>query len=160
MNPPASPTISAPAAQCPSRGHFPQFLDSNRIHLRAPPVIEAELPHERLGEVAADAVGEDRDLGADVDAGFKGRLLLAVSVNAAIAGADTDDARRGVEQYFRRWKTGEDIDALSFHETGEPLDELVERDDVVAVILEKRRCNRKAKPGRAGQKINVVAPDL
>ena len=61
--------------------------------------------------------------------------------DAAIAGAHADDAIAVVEQLGRR-ETREDVDAFGLDEPAEPLDEPAERDDVVAVILERRRGDR------------------
>ena len=74
------------------RRHLPQLLDADRVLLRLPPVVEREPAHQRLGQVAAHAVAEDRHLRADVDARLERRLLLAVLADAAIAGAHADDA--------------------------------------------------------------------
>ncbi len=54
---------------------------------------DLQIAIELLGEVAAHAVGEDRDLGVDVGARLERALRLAVLADAAIAGAHADDAR-------------------------------------------------------------------
>ena len=86
------------------------------------PVVEREPADQRLRQVAAHAVAENRDLGADVDARLERRLLLAVLVDAAIAGADADDAI-AVVQHFRRGEAGEDVDAFRLDLPAEPLHE-------------------------------------
>ena len=90
------------AGREPVRRDLPQLLDADRIELRRTPLVERETPHDRLGQVAADAVGEDRHLRADVDAGLERRLPLAVLADAAIAGAHTDDAIAVVQDLDRR----------------------------------------------------------
>ena len=53
--------------------------------------------------------------------------------DAAIAGADADHAV-AVDQHLLAGKPGEDVDALGFDLLRQPLRELVQRDDVVAVV--------------------------
>src|SRR5215831_10805995 len=36
-------------------GHFPQFLDADRVRLRASPLVEPKLSYERFREVTANA---------------------------------------------------------------------------------------------------------
>ena len=55
-------------------------------------VAELQVAIELLGQVAAHAVGEDRDLGVDVGAGLERALRLAVLADAAVAGAHADHA--------------------------------------------------------------------
>ena len=116
--------------------YLPQLLDADRIHLRTLPVVQPELPHQRFGQVAADAVGENRDLGANIHTRLERGLALAMLVDAAIAGADADDAI-AIEEDFGGGKAGEDVDAFRLDQAAEPLDEPVQRDEVVAVILEE-----------------------
>ena len=68
----------------------------------ARPSSSAEPAHERLREIAAHAVGQDRHLRADVDARLEGGLLLAVLADAAIAGSHADDTIAVVEHFGRR----------------------------------------------------------
>src|SRR6266567_556148 len=138
--------------------HLPEFLDPDRIRLGAPAIIQSELPDERLRQIAADAIGEDRDLRVDVDAGLEGGLPLAVLVDSAVARPDTDH-RAAIEEDLGRRESREDVDAPGLDEPGEPLDERVERDDVVAVILEERRRDRQSEFGGAGEEVDVVARD-
>ena len=70
---------------------LPEFLDANRVELRRASRHRAEPPHECLREIAANAVGQDRHLRADVDARLEGGFLLAVLADAAIARAHPDD---------------------------------------------------------------------
>ena len=78
-------------ARCVLR-HLPQLLDADRVELRLPPVVERQPAHQRLGQVAADAVAEDGHLGADVDARLEVGLAAAVLVDPVVAGAHADDA--------------------------------------------------------------------
>ena len=139
--------ITVPGASRSLRD-LPQLLDADRVQLRRAPFVQRQPPHELLGEVAAHAVGEDRDLGANVDARLERRLRLAVLVDAAVAGAHADDAVALV-QHLARGEAGEEVDALGLDQPAQPLHEAVERDDVVAVVLERRRRDREAAPCRS-----------
>ena len=85
-----------------------------------------------LVEVAAHAVGEDRDLGVDVGAGLERALRLAVLADAAVAGAHADDSigvrafRCGVSlvEHVLTRETPEQIDAFGFDLLGQPLREV------------------------------------
>ena len=151
--------VDDPPRRGPARRHLPQLFDPDGIHLRAASLVETKLAHERFRQVAAHAVGEDRHLGADVDAGREGRFLLPVLVDAPIAGADADDGVT-LEEHLGRGKTGEHVDAFRFDQAAQPLDELDQRDDVVAVVLEERRGDRQPELRGARQKIDVVARSL
>ena len=107
------------------RRNFPQFLDPNREERRMPARAELEGMRQLLREVAAHAVGEDRHLRVDVDAGLEGRLRLAVLPAAAIPGSHAEDPV-ALHQHVRAGKTREEIDPFRFHEAGEPLDEFVQ----------------------------------
>ena len=87
---------------------------------------------------SASAFGEDGDFGFKVVAGLEVRLLLIFLVDAFVVGAHADDAVAVVEQ-FGAGESGEDGDARLFHFAAEPLHEFVDRDDVIAMIAQRRR---------------------
>ena len=82
--------------------------------LRLLPCVKRETSNELLGQVAADAVAEDRDLCPDIDTCFERRLLRAVLVDALVARAHPDDAIVLVQDLGGR-KSGEEIDPLGLH---------------------------------------------
>ena len=57
-------------------------------------------------------------------------------------------------------EAGEEVDAFGLDQRRQPLDELVERDDVVAVILERRRRDRQPELAAARQEVDVVVVHL
>ena len=69
-------------------------------------------------------------------------FVLAVLADAAVAGAHADDAR-AVHQHVLAGETGEEVDALGLDLLRQPAHEPVERDDVVAVVPQRRRNDRK-----------------
>ena len=78
-------------------GDLPQFLDADRVELRRSIPVEGEAPHRRLRQIAADAIGQNRDFRANVDARLESRLPLSLFADSAIPGANTDDAIALVE---------------------------------------------------------------
>src|SRR5437867_10482329 len=122
----------------PIERDLPELLEADCKLLGLRALTEFKAPHQLFREIAPDAVAEDRDFREDVDAGLEGRLLLAVLADAAVAGADPEHAAAFHEDVLPG-KAGEEIDAGCFYLAGQPADELVERNDVVAVVPERRR---------------------
>ena len=145
------------ARRQPAGRHVPQLLEPDRILRRL--AAERQRAQQLLGEVAADAVGEDRHLGADVGARLHRAARRAVLADAAIAGADAGHAR-ALEQHLLAGEPHEQIDPGGLDLPGQPLDELAERDDVVAVIAERRRRDRQPELAAGRQVVDAVGADL
>jgi hypothetical protein len=101
-------------------------------------------------------------------AGLERAFRLSVLADAAVARAHADHApvggaltmrRIGAVQHMLTGKAPEQIDALGFDLRGEPLRESAQRDDVVAVVLERRRRDRQAQLAALGQEVDVVVID-
>ena len=103
---------------------LPELLDRDRIGLRHR-AVEPELPDERLRQVAANAVGEDRDGRPDVDTGLEGALPLPLFIDAPVTGAHTDHAVTLVE-HLGTGEAGEHIDALGLGLLRQPAHEPVQ----------------------------------
>ncbi len=118
--------------------HLPDLLDAELPDLRLASLAEVELPDRGAGEVPPAALGEHGGLGLDVGAGLEVAERLAVLAAALVAGAHADDAAVLHDQ-LRRGGLGEDVGAgllgLALLEARERRD----RDDLVAVVLERRR---------------------
>ena len=67
--------------------------------------------------------------------------FLAVAADAAIAGSHANDALP-LHQQLGAGKPGKHVDAFGLDEARKPFAELLHRDDVVAVIPERRRRDR------------------
>ena len=65
-----------------------------------------------------------------------------------------------VEEKFRPGESGEDRDAGLFHLAAQPFHKPVQRDDVVAVIAQRRRRDRKLEFAFLGQKVNSFFRDF
>src|SRR5205085_2643884 len=74
-------------------GQLPQLFDPDAIGLRVAVTIKLEAADELLGQRAARAFGQDRDLGAQVVAGLEVSLLLAIFVDAFIVGSHASHSR-------------------------------------------------------------------
>src|SRR5262249_31754645 len=120
---------------------LPELLNADGVELRRTSLVQRESADDSLREVAADPIGEDRDLGMNVDPSLERRLPLTVFADAAIAGSNADDPFVLVQNFDGR-EAREDIDSCGLDLTAEPLDESIERDDVVAVIPKRRRRDR------------------
>src|SRR5688572_5727863 len=143
----------------PSRRNVPELLQAERELLRLPLLAQRQATQELFCQVAADTVAEDRHLRQDVDARFEGRFLLAMLADAAIARAHANHAR-AIHQDVLRRESGEQVDAFRLDLSGQPADEVIERDDVVAVILERGRDDREWQLRLRRQKVDMVLVDL
>ncbi len=89
---------------------LPQLLEAETIGLRPAVAAQVEARDEKLGERAAAALGEQRLLGAQLDAGLEIGGRVAVLADAVRAGRDAGDALALVEN-FGAGETGIDLDA-------------------------------------------------
>ena len=101
--------MTVPGLQAIGRD-FPDFLEADRKLGRMRRVAELQGPHQLLRQVAAHAIGEDRDLGENVGARLVGRLLLAVTADARVAGPHADHPLP-VEQHRLCRESREQVDA-------------------------------------------------
>ena len=99
------------------------------------------------------AFGENHDFGLQVVARLEIRFRLVLFVHAFVVGADAGDAI-AVEEQFRAGEPGENRDAGFFHFAAQPLHKPVERDDVVAVIAQRRRRDGKLELAFLGEEVN------
>ena len=127
--------------------HLPQLLEADRELLGLSSPAELKTPQQLLGQVAAHAVAEDRDLGVDVDAGSNPALCSPCRPMPRSPVA-TPITRGAVDEDVLPGEAGEEIDAVPFGLLRQPAYELVQRDDVVAVIAQRRRDDRKRDAGR------------
>ena len=107
-----------------------------------------------LRQIAADAVGQDRHLRANVHSRLEVRALGAMTPNAAVAGPHADDPF-SIHQELGAGKAREHVDAFGFDEVRQPFAQLLKRNDVVAVIPQRWR--REGKRDLAGRREEVDA---
>ncbi len=133
------------------RLHVPQFLDPDPVALRVD-VVELFLFYEFFCQRSARTLRQHRHLRAQFVARSEVGFRLAVLVEAFVFGDDAADAIAFVGRFaaairkdeLRAAEFLEDVDASGLDQPAEPLDELIEGDDVIALVLEGRRRNRKA----------------
>jgi hypothetical protein len=141
------------------RRQLPDLLEPDRVDLRVAAGLQVEGVGELLGEGAARALAEDGDAGTDVDAGLVVRLRLAVLVDPLVARAHADHAAI-LDESDGGGELGEDVDPHRLDLRRHPLDDLAERDDVVAVVLQRRRQDRQPQRPLLGQVEDVLTADL
>src|SRR5262245_64853861 len=90
---------------------LPNFLHTDRIDLRTFPGIQLQPADQLLRKRAAHAFAENDRLGQNIDSGLERRQWIAVLANAAIAGANADQAIPVEEQLGTR-KSREKVDAV------------------------------------------------
>src|SRR5262249_37276320 len=100
-------------------GNVPDFFHSDRVHLRISIFVEIESHDELLCQRAARTFGKNGDPGANVDTGFEVALLVALLVDAFIAGSNTRYLAVFDEE-FRTGKTCENINAAALDLLAEP----------------------------------------
>ncbi len=75
----------------PRRFDLPDFLDANAVMLRITVPAQVETPHQLLTQTAAHTFGENRVFAAQFITGLVAGLLLALFIDAHIAGRDACD---------------------------------------------------------------------
>src|SRR5438309_88485 len=115
-----------------SRRHFPKFLYPDAIDLRIEPV-EILLANELLGQGSARTLRQHGDLGADFITRREVVFGLSIFVPAFVLRNYASDAFALVNQ-LRTGELREDVDARLLRKSTEPLRQLAQRDDVIAVI--------------------------
>ena len=117
---------------------LPDLLDPERPHLGLAAGGEVELADRGAGQMAPGALGQHGGLGGDVGAGLEVAQRVAVLAAALVAGADAaHDAV--LDEQLRGGGLGEDVGAGLLGLLGQPARQLGDRDDVVAVVAERRR---------------------
>ena len=121
---------------------FPQFLDAERVELRQ--TAPASSPRRRTSVFVRLPRTPSQKIvtfarmstpGSNVD-------LRSPCLSMPRSPVRTPTTWSPVVEHLRRRESAEDVDAGGFDLPGQPLHELVERDDVVAVIPERRRRDR------------------
>ncbi len=99
-----------------------------------------EVPHlsDLLGQRSTRTFPEHCYLCTDVDSRFVIGFFVAVFIDPFIAGANTHN-RPVFDQKLSAGKASEDVYALFLRFLRQPLHKLSKGDDVIAVIVQKRR---------------------
>ena len=138
---------------------LPDLLDPELPDLGLAALGEVELADRGAGEVAPAALGEHRGLRLDVGARLEVAQRAAVLAAALVAGADADDAAV-LDDQLRRGRLGEDVGAALLGLALLEARERGDRDDLVAVVLERRRGRDLQRPLAVGQHVDGFLGDL
>ncbi len=123
-------------------GELPQLFDARRVDLRLALRGEVQTRNGLLCERPTRALTEHDDLRKDVRAGLVVRFRRAVVIEAFVAGAHADDAI-ALPQQLLPGKRGKDLRAGFFRALREPDAHLLQRGDVLSVIVQRRRRKRR-----------------
>ena len=103
------------------------------------PVAQVKAPYQRLGQRAAAALGEQRLAGDQLDPRRVALGRLAVLADPHIAGRDATHLAVVVVKHLGGGKAGVDLDAELLGLARQPTAQIAEADDVIAVIVHRRR---------------------
>jgi hypothetical protein len=146
------------AARRQAARHAPELLDADRVHHRVAALVQAQAADGGLGERAARAFAQHHDLGHQVRAGLVVGLLLAGVRDALVADAHADHPV-ALPQQLLAGEGGEHVDPGFFRLGGEPLGQVRERPDVLAVVVERGRRERRRDLALVGEEPQRVAAD-
>ena len=138
---------------------FPEFFDAQTVNLWLASLVEIKTLRELLSQRAARAFAEHCHFRAQVNTRLVIWFGLPFLINSLVARANTDDAVIFIIKHLRSGKFGEDVDASLFAFFAEPSGQTIERDDVIAVILEWRWCDGRANCVRLRQVEKIVFLD-
>ena len=122
--------------------NIPQLLNADAVALRID-VVELFCGDKFFGKRASRAFGEDGDFGAKFVAGREVVFGLAILVDAFVFGDDAGDSIAFVNE-FSASKFLEDVDSGGFDQSTQPFRNSAERNNVVSLVLKRRRCDREA----------------
>src|SRR2546429_6432207 len=118
-------------------------------------IVELFCGDEFLGERATRAFGKDGDFSAKFISGSKVVFGIAVLVDALVFGDDAGDSVAFVNE-FGAAKFLEDIDAGGFHKPAEPFADFVQRNNVVALVLKRRRSRSEEHTSELQSRLHLV----
>src|SRR5207244_2828931 len=121
-----------------ARRDFPEFLDSLTICLGVSVAIWCEACDQWFGERAARAFSEDDNFGLQIITRFEIRLGVVLLVNALVVCANSGNTIT-IEQQLGAGEAGEDRDSSLFYFASQPFHKAIQRNDVIAVISQRRR---------------------
>ena len=113
-----------------------------------------------LRQRAAHAFAQHRNLREQIDARFEIGLLLPFPVDAFVASAHADDAVILAIEHFGAGKLRKDVHARRFALLSKPGCQTVQRNDVIAMIVEWWRVDRRPNRSAIGEIHELIVLDL
>ena len=129
---------------------LPQLLQADPVFLRLAVGVQIELLHQRLGQRAARALGEQGVAPFQLHAACEIGGGLLVLADAHIAGRDADHCAGFVVEHLARGEPGIDVDAQRLRARRQKLRDIGQRADEVAVVAHQLRHQHGRQPDRAG----------
>src|SRR5215469_8284020 len=136
-----------------TRRNLPELFHSLSIGLRIAVFDEVELFDELFGQRSPRTLGENDDLRLKIVARLEVRFGLVLLVETFVIGADAGDAV-SFEQQLGSCKTREHRDPRLLDFSAQPLHKSVERNDVIAVVAQRRRSDGQLELALLGEKVN------
>ena len=135
------------------RFDLPQFLDAEAICLRLDAFTQIELCHQLLAEAAAAPFGKEGVFGVQLHTDLIVRPLLALAGYAHIAGRHTFDRAIVIIEDLRSGKPRINLHTQGFRLLAQPTAKVAQTDDVITVVLHRRRQQegRQGKPAGLAQ---------
>ncbi|KAI6753280.1 hypothetical protein HG531_005449 [Fusarium graminearum] len=119
--------------------NLPNLLDTKAVSLVLAIPSQVELVDNLLAQTSVAAFAEHGDSGMELHASLECFLGLAVTANTKIVGGNTLDRAICMVDNLGSSKARVDLNTDLFSTLAEPLDELVQADDVVSVVGHLRR---------------------
>ncbi len=143
------------------RVDLPQLLDADGEALRVLAGIELVLVEQLPAQMAARAFGEDGVLAQQLHAELEVVGRLAVLADPHVAGGHAAHGAAIVVEHLRGGKAGEDLHAQALGLRRQPFDDVGQRDDVAAFVVQVARHQPVGGARGAGlaQEQHIVAGD-
>jgi len=119
---------------------FPDFFEAEAVGLGLAVPSKVELLNDLLRKRAVAAFSEEGDAGVEFHAALERGLGLSVSSYPHIVGGDPFNGTIVLIQYFTTCEAWVDFHTDLLRPFRQPLGELIETYDVIAVIVHLRRC--------------------
>lgn len=118
---------------------FPQFLDTNAVGLRVFALVQVESGDKLLAQMTACAFGKQGVFGMQFHPELERVGRLSMTINSHVAGSNPFHRSIVVIEYFRSGKAWENFNTEGFSLLTQPTNDIGQRDDIIAVILEAGR---------------------
>lgn len=135
--------------------HLPDLLDAEAVRLRVRLAAQVELLDDLLAQAAVAALSEHGHAGVELHASLERVLWLSTPADTQVVGGDAQDAPVRLVQHLAGAEAGVDLDADLLGALAQPLCELVQAQDVVALVVHLRRGGQGHGHG-LGQEAHVV----
>ena len=117
------------------RVDLPDFFDAEAVGLVLAVAAQVVFLDDLLGQAAVAALAEEGDAGVELHAALEAVFGRSCSRDSEVVCGDALDFALGGVEDFGRGEARVDLHSHLFCALAQPLGELVQRDDVVAVVV-------------------------